>query len=86
MTGFVPDLRLSPELVHHVRGRRCSQVGGGRERSVSSRRARHHAPDHDGRSSYSETWCARQESNLLPLVPETNALSGELRAQRDSLL
>ena len=25
--------------------------------------------------------CARQESNLLPLVPETNALSGELRAR-----
>src|ERR1700738_1258856 len=26
-------------------------------------------------------WCARQESNLLPMVPQTIALSGELRAR-----
>lgn len=25
-------------------------------------------------------WCARQDSNLRPLAPETNALSPELRA------
>ena len=33
-----------------------------------------------------EKWCARQESNLLPIVPQTIALSGEIRARAESLI
>ena len=35
-----------------------------------------------GRYCSSLTWCAWQESNLLPLAPQASALSGELQAQK----